>query len=67
MSNKAADTADIEEMIKTTIGASWEQAEPIGEGTEYRAEFDNGEHASHLAHGSCGNLGHVRHHARPHC
>ena len=47
-SNKASDTSDIEEMIKTTSHASWEQAEPIGEGTEYRAEFDNGEHASAL-------------------
>ncbi len=47
-SDKAADTSDIEEMIKTTNHASWEQAEPIGEGTEYRAEFENGEHASVL-------------------
>ncbi len=45
-------------MIETTNHASWEQAEPIGEGTEYRAEFENGEHASvlvmddSLVHGS---------------
>ncbi len=39
---------DIKEMIKSTSQASWELAEPIGEGTEYRAEFDKGNHASAL-------------------
>ena len=43
-----ANTSDIEEMIQTTSHASWEQAEPIGEGTEYRAEFEHGEHGSAL-------------------
>jgi len=57
-SNKETEVADIEEMIKTTSHAAWELAEPIGEGTEYRAEFDHGEHASvltlddSLVHGS---------------
>ena len=43
-----SEASDIEEMIKTTRNAAWELAEPIGEGTEYRAEFDHGEHASAL-------------------
>jgi hypothetical protein len=47
-SNKESAASDIEEMIKTTSRAAWELAEPIGEGTEYRAEFDHGEHASAL-------------------
>jgi len=47
-SEKQAGTSDIEEMLKTTSNASWEPAEPIGEGEEYRAEFDDGEHASAL-------------------
>jgi hypothetical protein len=47
-SNKESEASDIEEMIKTTSHAAWELAEPIGEGTEYRAEFDHGEHASAL-------------------
>jgi hypothetical protein len=47
-SNKESAASEIEEMIKTTSRAAWELAEPIGEGTEYRAEFDHGEHASAL-------------------
>jgi hypothetical protein len=42
-SNKESAASDIEEMIKTTSRAAWELAEPIGEGTEYRAEFDHRE------------------------
>ncbi len=47
-SEKQAGTSDIEEMLQATSNASWEPAEPIGEGEEYRAEFDEGEHASAL-------------------
>ena len=47
-SEKQAGASDIEEMLKATSNAPWEPAEPIGEGEEYRAEFNNGEHASAL-------------------
>lgn len=43
-----ADSSAIKKIIKATSHASWEQAEPIGEGEEYRAEFDGGDHASAL-------------------
>jgi len=47
-SDKQADASEVEEMITTTSHASWEPTNPIGEGEEYRAEFEDGDHASAL-------------------
>lgn len=44
-----ADASAIEEKITATSRASWERAEPVGEGEEYRAEFDGSDHASVLS------------------
>ncbi len=49
---------DIEEFVSNTNTAAWEQADPIGEGDEFRAEIGGGDHASaltfndQLVHGS---------------
>lgn len=47
--DKQTDAAAVEGMLKTTKSATWERAEPIGEGEEYRAESERGDHASALA------------------
>lgn len=46
--NEAADIADVEQWISTTPSLRWEQAEAVGEGEEYRAESESGDHASAL-------------------
>jgi len=43
-----AENADVERVYAGLEGLSWESAEPIGEGEEYRAESLTGDHASAL-------------------
>lgn len=51
----AADTgqppsvADVEQFVADAGQLSWEQADAVGEGEEYRAESKRGDHASALA------------------
>ena len=40
--------ADVQQMLNTASGMSWEKAEPVGEGEEYRAEAGAELHASAL-------------------
>ncbi len=40
--------SDVQELLATCEEAAWERAEPVGEGEEYRAEFDDGEVVSAL-------------------
>ena len=40
--------ADVQNVLHTTSGLSWEKAEPVGEGEEYRAESGADLHASAL-------------------
>jgi len=40
--------ADVKDVLTTTSGMSWEKAEPVGEGEEYRAESGADVHASAL-------------------
>jgi hypothetical protein len=46
--NETAETSDIDQLLKTTVGAAWQPTAPIGEGEEYRAELGSGEQASAL-------------------
>ncbi|OHB85656.1 MAG: hypothetical protein A2V98_10150 [Planctomycetes bacterium RBG_16_64_12] len=43
-----AERADVERVMTSLRNLSWEPAEPIGEGEEYRAESPTGDHASAL-------------------
>lgn len=45
---KQAEPADVERALTGLSNVSWEPAEPIGEGEEYRAESPTGDHASAL-------------------
>jgi len=47
-----ATVTDVEQLLATASGMQWEQTEPVGEGEEYRAESQAGEHASALALGN---------------
>ena len=40
---------DVEQLIAATGDLPWEQADAVGEGEEYRAESEHGDHASALA------------------
>jgi hypothetical protein len=44
-----ASVSDVEHLIAKTGALPWEQSESVGEGTEYRAESSDGDHASALA------------------
>ena len=46
---KAASTSDVEQLLAAAGDLPWEQAEAVGEGEEYRAESNRGDHASALA------------------
>jgi hypothetical protein len=48
---KQAEPADVERALTGLSSLSWEAAEPIGEGEEYRAESPTGDHASALVFG----------------
>jgi hypothetical protein len=41
--------ADVEQLIATAQDLTWEQSEAVGEGEEYRAESQRGDHASALS------------------
>jgi hypothetical protein len=41
-------TSDVAAMLSSTRSAPWQSAKPVGEGEEYRAEFDGGNQASAL-------------------
>jgi hypothetical protein len=43
-----AETADVEQLLKQLTTLSWERADPVGEGEQWRAESDAGDHASAL-------------------
>lgn len=45
---KQAETADVERVLRGLHVLSWEAAEPVGEGEEYRASSEGGDHASAL-------------------
>ena len=45
---RRAETADVERALTGLSNLSWEPADPIGEGDEYRAESPTGDHASAL-------------------
>ena len=47
--DKVASVADVEQLLATAGDLHWEQSEAVGEGEEYRAESDAGDHASALA------------------
>ena len=47
--DKVASVADVEQLLGTAGNLPWEQSEAVGEGEEYRAESDDGDHASALA------------------
>ncbi|QDU95604.1 ARPP-1 family domain-containing protein [Lignipirellula cremea] len=44
-----ASVADVELLVATAVKLPWEQSEAVGEGEEYRAESERGDHASALA------------------
>ncbi len=44
-----ASVTDVEQLVASVGDLPWEQAEPVGEGEEYRAESKQGDHASALA------------------
>ncbi len=46
--DKQAERADVERVLTDLSELSWEPADPIGEGAEYRAESPIGDHASAL-------------------
>lgn len=46
--DKVAMAADVEQLLTSAGELSWEQAEAVGEGEEYRAESKAGDHASAL-------------------
>ena len=47
--DKVASVADVEQLLGTAGDLPWQQSETVGEGEEYRAESDDGDHASALA------------------
>jgi hypothetical protein len=47
-SDKQAEAADVEELLRGLGGLPWEPANPIGEGEELRASSEKGDHASAL-------------------
>ena len=48
-SDKVASVADVEQLVAAAGDLAWEQSEAVGEGEEYRAESNRGDHASALA------------------
>jgi len=44
-----ATVADVQRLITAAANLSWNQFETVGEGEEYRAESETGDHASALA------------------
>ena len=44
-----AEAADVERLLGTATGLPWEEADPVGEGEEYRAQQGEEVHASALA------------------
>ncbi len=48
-SDKVATVADVQQLVGTASQLDWEQADAIGEGEEYRAESDDGDHDTALA------------------
>ena len=44
-----ASVADVEQLVAAAGDLPWEQSEAVGEGEEYRAESQRGDHASALA------------------
>ena len=49
--HEPASIADVEQLLAATERLPWEQADPIGEGEEFRAESQRGDHASALTFG----------------
>lgn len=47
--DKVASVADVEQLVAAVTDLPWDQAEAVGEGEEYRAESQRGDHASTLA------------------
>ena len=47
--DKLAEVADVEKLVGTTEDLDWKQSDAVGEGDEYRAESEDGDHASALA------------------
>ncbi len=47
--DKVASRADVEQLVANVGSWAWEAAEAVGEGEEYRAESERGDHASALA------------------
>ena len=47
--DKFATRSDVEQLIASAGELPWEPAKAIGEGEEYRAESESGDHASALA------------------
>jgi hypothetical protein len=47
-SDEVATTAEVERFLGAMPKLSWEKAEAVGEGDEFRAESDKGDHASAL-------------------
>lgn len=47
--DKTASVEDVERLIVSAGNLPWKQSEAVGEGEEYRAESDNGDHASTLS------------------
>jgi len=45
---KQASTADVERLLEASRELSWEQAQTVSEGDEYRASSPQGDHASVL-------------------
>ena len=46
---KIASVTDVQQLVRTADDLEWEHSEAVGEGNEYRAESDQGDHASALA------------------
>jgi len=46
-----ADAAKVERLLSSAEAADWQQVQPVGEGEEYRSEFED-DHASVLSFGS---------------
>ena len=47
--DKSASVADVEKLLSGAGDLPWEESEAVGEGEEYRAESNDGDHASALA------------------
>jgi hypothetical protein len=47
--DKVASVSDVERLLGAAGDLPWEQSEAVGEGEEYRAESDGGDHASALS------------------